>query len=79
MRTHMFLAVLALSASAFPVHDARATTQNMTGLPTETQSRLAQDDSDNVPWDALGLLGLIGLFGLRRPHSDDSYHPSPVD
>ena len=53
--------------------------QNDTGIPTETQRRLAQGDLD-IPWfDLIGLVGLVGLLGLRKRHAEDSYHPSPID
>lgn len=32
-----------------------------------------------ILWNVLGLLGLFGLLGLRRGHSEDSYHPAAFE
>ena len=50
------------------------------GIRTETQDRLRQQgDLYDVVWNGIGLFGLLGLLGLRRPHSEDSYHPAPLE
>lgn len=71
----LFLAIAAPgSAAAQPsVDNARG------GVPTETQSRMADRGSIDFIWDWLGLLGLLGLFGLRQEHAEDGYHPAPVE
>jgi hypothetical protein len=68
-------AFLSLAAAAAP---ALAQQAQGGGIPTETQRRLAQGQSE-FPWDAIGLFGLLGLLGLRRRHPDDSYHPAPIE
>jgi len=58
---------------------AQAQETNDHNIPTETQSRL-QSGAGNIDW--LNLIGLIGLFvlaGLKKEHSDDSYHPTSVE
>jgi hypothetical protein len=45
-------------------------TGNDTGVATETQERRSEGQTNEFPWDLLGLLGLAGLLGLRR--RDDS-------
>ena len=53
--------------------------QRRSNPTTDTQRRLAKGDVQ-VPWvDLIGLVGLLGLLGLRRPHPEDSYHPSPIE
>jgi hypothetical protein len=76
MRSRWIFAGLMLAAAA-PAAQAQQT--NDTGIPTETQERLREGVNNDIPWDLLGLFGLIGLLGLRKEHSDDSYHPSPVE
>jgi hypothetical protein len=48
------------------------------GIPTETQSRMAEHSDKNM-LDWFGLLGLLGLLGLRKEHVEDGYHPAPVE
>lgn len=68
--------VLAVAAAAAP---ASAQESRDTGIPTETQRRLAKGDVD-IPWmDLIGLVGLVGLLGLRKRHPEDGYHPSVVE
>ncbi len=76
MRSKILVAAL-LSAA---VAEAPAIAQQAQdgGIPTETQRRLAQGETE-FPWDAIGLFGLLGLLGLRRRHPDDSYHPAPIE
>ena len=70
----LFLATAAIGpAVAQPSDNARG------GVPTETQSRMDQEADNNFIWDWFGLLGLLGLLGLRKEHSDDGYHPAPVE
>ena len=75
MRHKLLIAALLAAAAGPP---ALAQNQDVGGIPTETQRRLAQGDV-GIPWDLVGLFGLLGLLGLRSRHPDDSYHPSPVD
>ena len=41
-------------------------TGNDAGVATETQERRSEGQTNEFPWDLLGLLGLAGLLGLRR-------------
>jgi hypothetical protein len=75
MRKQLILAALLAAAAGPP---ALAQNQDVGGVQTETQRRMAQGDAA-IPWDLIGLFGLIGLLGLRRRHPDDSYHPSSLD
>jgi hypothetical protein len=45
---------------------------------TETQDRIADQRSGDVPWDLLGLLGLAGILGLRRDSDNDGYTDDPI-
>lgn len=75
MRWKVSVLILALAAATPAVPQQN----EITGVPTETQRRLAKGDVQ-VPWvDLIGLVGLLGLLGLRRPHPEDSYHPSPIE
>jgi hypothetical protein len=77
MRTRWKIGVLIMAAAA--VAPAAAQEREITGVPTETQRRLAKGDPQ-VPWaDLVGLVGLVGLLGLRRRHPEDSYHPSSIE
>jgi len=76
MRTRWKIGVLAVALLA---GGPAAAQQNDTGIPTETQRRLAQGDVQ-IPWaDLIGLVGLVGLLGLRKRHPEDGYHPSTID
>ena len=78
MRTRLMLGLALAAAAASPAALAQ-TTVNDTGIPTETQERLRAGGIE-IPWaDLIGVLGLLGLLGLRRPHSEDSYHPASVE
>ena len=44
-------------------------------IGTETQERLAEDQSNDFDWSILGLLGLFGLIGLRRRGPTDWSSP----
>jgi hypothetical protein len=49
-------------------------------IRTETQERLvSQQGGSDLLWNLVGLLGLFGLLGFRSGHSEDSYHPAPVE
>lgn len=76
MGTRILLATLII-AVAGPA--AQAQTRPDTGIRTETMERMAAGRDSNLPWNILGLLGLFGLLGLRRGHSEDSYHPAAMD
>ena len=76
MRNKLMLTALLAATAASP--PALAQNQDVGGIQTETQRRLAQGDA-GIPWDLIGLFGLLGLLGLRRRHPDDSYHPSSLD
>ena len=74
-RTFLPLILAATVATSVPA----PAQQNETGIPTETQERLARGGT-HIPWlDLIGLVGLVGLIGLRKSHPEDSYHPSPID
>lgn len=77
MRTRWRITLLVMALAT--VGPAAAQDNEITGIPTETQRRLAQGEVQ-VPWaDLIGLVGLLGLLGLRRRHPEDSYHPSPIE
>lgn len=77
MRTRWVLGILLTAAAAGPAAQAQGTTD--TGVPTETQDRLRAGSRD-IPWaDLLGVFGLLGLLGLKREHTEDSYHPASLD
>ena len=77
MPKSMMLALLLMTAAIGP---ASAQDDNERGgVRTETQSRLVDQSSNDMLWNAIGLLGLLGLMGFRRRHSDDSYHPAPLE
>jgi len=77
MRKRMMLTLLLVMAAPGP---ASAQDQERGGIRTETQDRLMQQgDLYDVVWNGIGLFGLLGLLGLRRPHSEDSYHPAPLE
>lgn len=77
MTKRMIFALLLVAAAAGP---AAAQEEQHGGIRTETMSRLAGQNSGNdILWNAIGLLGLLGLFGLERRHSEDSYHPAPLE
>lgn len=74
MMLALFLATAAIGpAAAQPSDNARG------GIPTETQARRAQGIDWNLVWNLIGLAGLLGLLGLKKEHSDDSYHPAPLE
>ena len=77
MRLRSFLPLIL--AGAVAASAPAPAQQNDTGIPTETQERLARGGT-HIPWlDLIGLVGLVGLLGLRKAHPEDSYHPSSID
>ena len=77
MRKRMLLALILATAAIGPA-GAQPSDNARGGIPTETQSRQWNPD-DWLTWDLLGLIGLLGLLGLRKPHSEDSYHPASLE
>jgi hypothetical protein len=69
-RPHRVLVVAALIASSSAA--VAQQTGNDTGIATETQERRSEGQTNDFPWDLLGLLGLAGLLGLRRNDRDYS-------
>ena len=77
MRTRWKISVMLVALTA--VGPAAAQQNEITGVPTETQRRLAQGEV-HIPWaDLIGLVGLVGLLGLRKRHPEDGYHPAPIE
>ena len=76
MRMRMMLALLLATAAIGPAAAQRDYERG--GVRTETQDRLAGMSYDTI-WNFIGLLGLFGLLGFKGRHSEDSYHPSPLD
>lgn len=75
MRNRMLVALILLSAAVGP-----ASAQNdRGGIRTETQDRLIGQDTNDILWNSIGLLGLLGLLGFRRRHGEDSYHPASLE
>ena len=77
MRVRMMLALLLATAAIGPAAAQRSDFERG-GVRTETQDRLAGMSYDLI-WNLVGLLGLLGLLGMKQHHSEDSYHPSPLD
>jgi len=76
MPKRMMFALLLMTAAVGP---ASAQDNERGGVRTETQNRLVDQSTNDMLWNAIGLLGLLGLMGFRRRHSDDSYHPAPLE
>ena len=74
MRQRMLVALIVLTAAVGP---ASAQDNDRGGIRTETQDRLVGQDTNDILWNSIGLLGLLGLLGFRRRHGEDSYHPAP--
>jgi hypothetical protein len=76
MPKRMMFALLLMTAAIGP---ASAQDNDRGGVRTETENRLKDQSTNDILWNAIGLLGLLGLMGFRRRHSDDSYHPSALE
>ena len=70
MRKTKVLLTIAMLASAASSASAQQT-GNDTGVATETQERRSEGQTNEFPWDLLGLLGLAGLLGLKRRNNHD--------
>jgi hypothetical protein len=71
MRPRLKLAALGafaiLSLSPAPLAaQAAPQTERDPNTGTETQERLAEDQTNDFDWSLLGILGLAGLLDLRR-------------
>ena len=78
MRTRMIVALILATAVVGPAA-AQPSDNERGGVRTETMSRLAGGDSDDLMWNILGLFGILGVWGIRGEHADDSYHPAPLE
>jgi hypothetical protein len=76
MRKRMLVALIVLMAAVGP---ASAQDNDRGGIRTETQDRLVGQDTNDILWNSIGLLGLLGLLGFRRRHGEDSYHPASME
>jgi hypothetical protein len=76
MPTRMLFALLLMTAAIGP---ASAQDNDRGGVRTETENRLKDQSTNDILWNAIGLLGLLGLLGFRRRHSDDGYHPAALE
>ena len=76
MPKRMMLALFLVTAAIGP---ASAQDNARGGVRTETENRLLDQSTNDILWNAIGLLGLLGLMGFRRRHSDDSYHPASLE
>ena len=77
MRIRWMLGLTAAALTAAPAAQAQVTNDH--NIPTETQARMRGGAGD-IDWlNLIGLLGLFGIAGLKKEHSDDSYHPTSVD
>lgn len=76
MPMRMMLALLLATAAIGPA----AAQQNVRGgVLTETQDRLSNTNGSDLLWNFVGLLGLLGLLGFKGHHTEDSYHPAPLE
>jgi hypothetical protein len=67
MRTKLTAILAAAALTTFGASGALAQqTGDETGTATETQERRSEGQTNDFPWDLLGLLGLAGLAGLRK-------------
>lgn len=80
MRSRMLVALFLATAIIGPAA-AQQTSDDQArgGVRTETMSRLAGGDNYDLIFNFVGLLGLLGIFGIQGEHSDDSYHPAPIE
>ncbi len=66
---HVTLALAALVSASAASGQAAPQTDRDPNVGTETQERLAEDQTNDFDWGHLGLLGALGLLGLRRRRS----------
>jgi hypothetical protein len=78
MRMRMLLALLFATAAIGPAVAQRSDT-GRGGVLTETQDRLNNAADHDLIWNLIGLLGLLGLLRFKRAHSEDGYHPAPLE
>ena len=77
MRKRMMLALFLATLAVGP---ASAQQAERGGVRTETESRLAGENSGyELIFNAIGLLGLLGFIGLLPKHEEDSYHPAAIE
>lgn len=80
MRTRMLVALFLATAIVGPAAAQQTSDEQARGgVRTETMSRLAGGDNYDLIFNVVGLLGLLGIFGIQGEHSDDSYHPAPIE
>ncbi len=65
-RAALVAAAVAALAPAPLMAQAAPQTDRDPNVGTETQERLAEDQTNEFDWGILGLLGALGLLGLRR-------------
>lgn len=77
MRKRMMLALFLATLAVGPASAQRA---ERGGVRTETESRMAGENSGyDLIFNAIGLLGLLGFIGLLPKHEEDSYHPASIE
>ena len=80
MRIRMLVALFLATAVIGPASAQQSVDDNARGgVRTETMSRLAGGDNFDLVFNILGVFGLLGLIGIQGEHSDDSYHPAPIE
>lgn len=79
MRMRMLVALFLATAVIGPAAAQQPDDNARGGVRTETMSRLAGGDNYDFILNIVGLFGLLGLFGIQGEHSDDSYHPAPIE
>ena len=80
MRSRMLVALFLATAIIGPAAAQQTSDEQARGgVRTETMSRLAGGDNYDLIFNVVGLLGLLGIFGIQGEHSDDSYHPAPIE
>lgn len=79
MRTRMLVALFLATVIVGPAAAQRTDDNERGGVRTETQSRIAGGGNLDFVLNVIGLFGLLGLAGIQGEHSDDSYHPAPIE